>query len=416
MIDRICIVGGSSVYLPEFLMSVISRSVKVREVVLYGRPGKKLDLVSGFCRRLMRRSGYPTEVHPSTDLEEAARGAKYVLNNVRVGGMQARVRDEKLPPKYGMLGHEALGAGGFANAMRTLPVVLEQARTIEAVNPHALMINLTNPMGLVVEALTHHTNLQTIGVTDLPGIYLHKMAGVLSEDAANLTLDYIGLNHLGWIQDLQSGGRSRMAQLLELLEKRPLDNLDYDIIELFRMVPTRQRATYFRQAEILKQQRASARFRAEILHEAERQILRLYEDEHLHDIPELTRERNAQWYDQSVVPLILALESAQPQRLILCVKNKGSLLRDLPERCGVEVPVEVSASGLKAERVGSCPRFLRGLYQGVKESERLTIEAVRHRSRDMALQALLVNPFVPSYTSAREYLERVIKEESLELH
>lgn len=415
MIDRIAVLGGSSVYTPEFVMSVISHNVKVREIVLMGRGQRKLDLVSRFCQRLVDRSGYPARVVATEDIREAVTGAKYVLNHIRVGGMQARMRDERLPPKYGMIGHETLGAGGFANAMRTLRVVLDYARHIEEVNPDCMFINLTNPMGIVVEGLVKYSKLNVIGVTDLPNTYIRKIASVLQVEPGAIQCDYLGLNHLGWIQDVKSGGRSKMSFLLEVLEQRTEEGFDYDLIELFRMIPTRNTATYFNRNDILKSQKASARFRSEILHEAERQILKLYEDESLNEIPDLTRERNAIWYDQAIVPLLQALESPKEKPLILCMSN-GQSIRDLPENSSVEIPALVSSKGIKPRKVGSCPRFLRGLFLAIKESDRLTVEAVRHNSREYALQALVINPFVPSYTAAKAFLERVIKEERLELH
>jgi 6-phospho-beta-glucosidase len=206
-----------------------------------------------------------------------------------------------------------------------------------------------------------------------------------------------------------------MGQLLERLERQKSDGFEHDLIELFRMVPTRTAAIYFAREELLRVQQSCARFRAEVLHEAEKQILKLYRDVHLCDLPELTRERNAIWYEEIIVPLIEALESKDERDLILCVRN-GDSIRDLAEDASVEVPVKISRRGVKPRAVGDTPRFLRGFFASVKESDRLTIEAVRHKSSEFALQALAINPFVPSLSAARAFLDRVAKEESLELH
>jgi 6-phospho-beta-glucosidase len=415
MIDRITILGGSSVYIPEFIMSVVSRNLKVRQIALFGPAGDKLTVVADFCRRLLRKSGFPTEIIASSDLAEAVTGAKYILNHVRVGGMEARTRDERVPPKYGMIGHDTLGAGGFANAMRTVPVVLQHAAIIEAVNPDATFINLTNPMGIVVEALIKYSKLRVIGVTELPNSYILKVARLLGSNPDDLVVDYLGLNHLGWIQDIKVQGRSKMSQLLEILEPHQEDGFDYDLIDLFRMIPTRNTGTYFHQGEILKAQKTGSRFRAEILHEAEKRILKLYKDPSLTDIPELTRERNAVWYDQTIVPLINALENTKEHNIIVCMQN-GKCIRDLPEDSSVELPAVVSNKGVVPRKVGSTPRFLLGLYMAAKESDRLTVEAVRHHSFEYALQSLTINPFVPSYEAATAFLQRIIKDEQLELH
>lgn len=415
MIERIAILGGSSVYIPELILSIISHNLNVKEVVLVGREGPKLKLVARFCQRLLNKSGFPATIVETTDAAEGVAGAKYVLNHIRVGGMSARVRDEKLPPKQGMIGDESLGAGGFANAMRTLPVVMALARQIEEVNPETTFINLTNPMGICVEALIKYSKLNVIGVCDLPGGYIKKMAEILRQDVSELTIDYIGLNHMGWIQDIKVDGRSTMGRVLERLENEKDDGFDNALIELFRMIPTRTTSLYFHQDEILKRQQACARFRAEVLHEAEQQILKLYHDESLCEVPELTRARNAVWYEETIIPLIVAMEGKKEKDTILCVRNDGAI-RDLPDDCSVEIPVQVSKKGIKPRKVGNCPRFLRGLFQSIKESDRLTVEAVRHKSYECALQALTINPLVPSLDAAKKFLDRIVREEHLELH
>jgi len=415
MVERITVLGGSSVYIPELILSIIARNLNIKEIVLFGQPGRKLELVSAFCQRLIDKSGFPALVIPSVDVREAVKGAKYVLNHVRVGGMSARMRDEMLPPRMDMIGDETLGAGGFANAMRTLPAVFDLAQHIEEVNPRAVFINLTNPMGIIVEGLLRYTTLNVVGVCDLPGMYVRKLANMLQQEPENLRVDYIGLNHLGWIQDMKVDNRSRMSQLLEMLEDHREDEFDYELIELFRMIPTRTTGMYFRRAEILKKQQACSRFRSEVLYEAERQILQLYEDEHLCEVPELTRQRNAVWYEEAILPVIEAFESENDRQLILCVRN-GGCIRDLPDGCSVEIPAAVSRRGVRPRKVGRLPRFLKGLFIAAKESDRLTIEAVQHKSYECALQALAINPFVPSLDIAKRFLDRIIKDENLELH
>lgn len=415
MIERITILGGSSVYTPELVLSIISKNLNVKEIVLLGQEGRKLQLVAGFCQRLINKSGFPARIIASTDVKQAVTGAKYIINHIRVGGMQARMRDEMLPPKFEMMGDENLGAGGFSNAMRTLPVILNIARQIEEVNPGAIFINLTNPMSAVVEALSKYSNLKVLGACDLPGVYMRKVAQVLQESVSSLKFDYVGINHLGWIQDIKLDKRSCMSRLLEILESQEEEGFDYELIELFRMIPTRDTGTYFHRAEILKKQKACSRFRAEVLHEAEQRILKLYEDEHLYEIPDLTRQRNAVWYEETILPLIEALEDNAEHNIILCVRN-GGCIRDLPEDSSVEIPTLVSKKGVEPQMVGSLPRFLRGIYIASKESDRLTVEAVRHKSKEYALQALAINPFVPSLETAKKYLERIVKDERIELH
>lgn len=415
VIERIAILGGSSVYIPEFIFSLISHNINVREIVLFGREGEKLPIVADFCRRVIKKSGFPIDVHHTTDLEEGVAGATYVLNHIRVGGMKARLRDEKLPPQHGMVGDESVGPGGLANALRTLPTVFEHAERIEAVNPDCMVINLTNPMGVVVQGYIAHTRLNVVGVCDMPGTYVRKAAGLLRRNPHDLYVDYIGLNHMGWIQDVRVNNQSCMSMLLERVDACEDEDFDRDSVRLFRMVPTRPQSLYFHRDRVVAEQKRRGKYRAEILHEAEQQILELYRDEHLCEIPPLTRARNTPWYEETMIPLIASLQEDKERCLILCLRNDGAI-RDLPADCSVEVPVHVSKAGLKPKKVGDCPHFLKGLYVAAKESERLIVEAAYHKSYDTALQAFAVNPFVPSLDTAKRYLDKVVKTEKLELH
>lgn len=407
--------GGSSVYIPEFIVSLMSHNVHCGEIVLYGRSPDKIEIVAGFCQRLVDRSGFPTRIVASTDLNEAVQNATYVLNHIRVGGMEARVRDEKLPPEYGMVGDESLGAGGIANALRTLPVVLDLAKRVAEVNPGCRFINLTNPMGTVVEAMLKHTELDVVGVCDLPGEYIKKVGQTLGHGSNGYYYDFFGINHMGWIQDIRKGRKSVMADALDRIERHPEDGFDTDLIALYRMVPTSTVGLFFHTDKLLADQKRQSTFRGETLLNAEKRILKLYKDKKRAEIPPLTRKRNTPWYEETITPLILAMEGNSKQTMVLCVRNDG-VIRDLPDTCSVEVPVDVKAKTVSPHKVGSCPKFLKGILHGLKESDRCVIEAVRHRSYEYALQALVANPLVPSVDSARKFLDRTIKEESLELH
>lgn len=415
MIDRITVLGGSSVYIPEFIVSLLTHNILVKELVLMGRPGDKLQVVGNFCQRLIDKNGYDTKIILETDAAAAVSGAKYIINHVRVGGMKARIRDEKVPPQFDMVGGESLGPGAVINLLRTLPVVFEFADIIQEVNPKAQIINMTNPAGAVVEALFRYTPLKVVGISDLPSIYIRKIAELLAREPDDLQVNYVGIYDLGWIQDVKVDGISRMNQLLGHIENSDDDDFDHELIRLFRMIPTRALGMYFHRYEMLKQQQKCARFRAETLYDAEKRLIKMYQKTSLNSVPDLARQRNARWYDYTLAPLLQQFESSESSTNILCVKNDGAIT-DLSEECCVEVPVTISPKGLKHRRIGMLPHFLKGVFCSLKESDRLAIEAVRHNSYDNALQALAVNPFVPSLKKAKNYLDRAIRQEKFVLH
>jgi len=415
VIDRITILGGSSVYIPEFLSTVLAHNIVVDELVLLGKPGRKLDAVSAFCQRLVDKNGHATRIIPETNVQSAVSDASYIINHVRIGGMKARIRDEMTPPQLDMIGSDCIGAGAVINALRTLPVIMEFARIIESVNPKAMFINLTNPVGIIVEALNRQTSLNVMGVNDLPSLYTRKIAALLGRSAEEIQVNYLGLHDLGWIQDVKVNGSSRMRKVLDLIAESEDKDFDQSLINLFHLIPTRHAGLYFHRSEALKYQQSCARFRSQLLHDAEKRILRLYSNPALNSVPDLTHQRNPQWYEYTVIPLLTALENSRPSPLVLCVQNQGAI-SDLPEKSSVEIPVAVNCKGYKTGKIGMLPRFLKGFFCAVKESDRLVIEAVRHRSYEHALQALAVNPFVPSVDKAREFLDRAVCQDNLELH
>jgi len=415
VIKKIAVLGGSSVYTPEFISSVIAHNLGIKEIFLMGRTERKLKLVAGFCQRLFEKNGFPTKVVATTDVKEAVKGAKYIVNQIRVGGMMARARDEGIPPHFGMIGNESLGAGGFANAARTLPVVFKHVRKIEKFAKDATFIDLTNPISMIVEALVKHSSLSVVGICDTPMIYAQRISKALNTNVQNVWIDYFGLNHLGWIQDVKVNGRSCMERLLDRLGHKQPEGFDVELARLFRVIPTKSVSAYFRRDEILKKQKEMVKFRGEELYETEQQILSLYEDPNLCEVPELTKHRNALWYELSIVPLIGAMESAEPHDFVLCVKNNGAL-RGMPDDTAVEVPATVSRRGIEVKHVGESPWFLRGLLYAVKASERLAVEAIMQNSYDAALRALVINPLVPSMDAARQFLDKIIEEERLSLH
>jgi 6-phospho-beta-glucosidase len=227
-------------------------------------------------------------------------------------------------------------------------------------------------------------------------------------------VDYFGLNHIGWIQDVKINGRSQMERLLDRVTRKKPDGFDVELVELFRMIPTRFVSFFFKRDDVLKKQKEMVKYRGEELYEAEQLILAQYEDEDLCEVPELTKDRNAVWYEQSIIPLVEGLESDEERELVLCVKNNGAL-KGLPDEAAVEVPGSVSKKGIHVRKVGESPCFLKGLFYSVKASERLTVEAVTQNSYDLALQALVVHPLVPSLSAARGFLDKMVEDENLTL-
>lgn len=414
VVSRLSVLGGSSVYIPVFLSALMHRNVKVREVVLIGRNEEKLEIVSRFCRKLVESVGYPLKVSSTISIEEGVSNASIILNHIRVGGLLTRISHEYLPLKHNMIGDESFGAGSFSNACCTLPVIMEIGSRIKNINPNAYIINMTNPMGLVVEALTRYVGLEkVIGICENIPSYKHAIAELLGVDERNISLQYIGLYHIGFICDVLVKGKSRILEIVEKVSEINIEGVDKEFVRYFNIIPSRALSIYFNRDSYLSSQKKASRLRSEILYERESKILELYKQSATENIPSIVYERNPFWYDEIIVPLIQLLCSYTSGESVVCVPNKG-FISDFPTGTSVEVPCKISKNGYLSVFKHRIPDFIRGLLITAKESDRLMIESIINSSYKTALKALAINPFVNSFSNAKAFLDECLAERNLD--
>lgn len=412
-IERISVIGGSSVYIPVFLSAIMQRNVRVKEIVLIGRNEEKLKIVSSFCERLIENVGYPLKIIPTTSLEEGIQNANVIVNHIRVGGLLSRINIEKKPLKFGLIGDESFGAGSFANALKTLPVIMEIGRKVKTINPEAVFINLTNPMGLVVETLTRYTGLrQVIGICEIGNKY-RKIASVAFNVPENtVSLQYVGLYHLGLICDVTINDKSVMSEFIEKIESEYIEDFDKRLTDIFKIIPSRALCIYLNKDEYLKKQLKTGRLRSEILFENEAKILNYYRNTDNNEIPDMVYYRNPTWYDEIIVPLIISLNAKTGGEHIICISNK-EYLHEFPHDTAVEIPCEVSIKGIKCRFNSRLPELFRGIMITAKESDRLMIDAILNKSYELSLKALTINPFIESFSKAKDFLDHITEEECI---
>ena len=158
---KIAVIGGGSTYTPELVNGFLDRVGKlpVTELWLMDIDPQRLEIVGGFAQRMVAAKGSPFQVVLTTDQRAAVKGASYVTTQMRVGQMKARVADEYLGRRHNLIGQETTGVGGMAKAMRTIPVLLRLAADMHELAPGAVLVNFTNPSGLVTEALARRRAL-----------------------------------------------------------------------------------------------------------------------------------------------------------------------------------------------------------------------------------------------------------------
>src|SRR4051794_31294444 len=262
---NVVVIGGGGDRTPLLIYGVAQSqsALGVDKITLFDIDRERLNVIAGLCREVSRQFPGAPAIEVETNLEKALEGADFVLNSIRVGGIAARARDERIAIEHGLAGQETTGPGGAAMALRTLPAILGQARLVEAVAPNAWFINFTNPAGLITQALSHHTKLKVIGICDTPAELFHQIASALAERLEEMRFDYAGLNHLGWVSRIYLRGEDitpRVLDDLELLRRiYSADLFDPGLIHTLRLIPTEYLFFYYSQRRAFKnQQRAGA--------------------------------------------------------------------------------------------------------------------------------------------------------------
>ena len=415
---KIVVVGAGSSYTPELFASLTSgvASLPVDEVALVDPNAERLAFIADVARRIIELAGSPIRVTTATDLDRAADGAAFVIPQIRVGGLAARKRDETLPMEFGLIGNETTGAGGFVCALRTVPAVLDIARTVERRAPEAWLLNLSNPAGIVTQALLQSTALRTIGFCNIPTNTARDLARLVGVDHAAIRLDSFGLNHLSWLRSAYIDRKDVLQPMFDALRDRddPLFSMvdplmDVDDLRTLRLIPSWYVRFFYFADQILDEDRVAGTTKADRDVAAEERLSVIYRtvgyDDEARRI--LAGKGGANYYE-NVLAAMDAVVNDTGAVIVADVRNEGAI-PDLPHDACVEVPARIDQRTVRAFPVGDLPVSVRGLIQAVKAYEELTIEAAITGEVTRAVQALVANPLVRSYSTARAYFERVLE-------
>jgi 6-phospho-beta-glucosidase len=399
---RITVVGGGSTYTPELVEGLISRQdrVPVDELVLLDTDVERLEVVGGLARRMLERSGWDARLTLTGDRDAALDGADFVLIQLRVGGQLARLGDETLPLRFGTIGQETTGAGGFAKALRTVPVVLELAElTARRAAAGAWIVDFTNPVGIVTQALLDRGH-RAIGLCNAAINLQQRFARWFDVDPSLVELEHVGLNHLTWLRAVRVEGVDRLPELLaEHIDRlAEVARLPADLIRTLGAIPSSYLRYYYLHDTVLAEQ-LGGHSRAREVMEIERQLLELYRDPHLEAKPALLAKRGGAFYSEAAVQLIASLHDGAGDVQVVDTLNHGAL-PDLPDDAVVEVPARIEGDGAHPLPLAPLAPELRGLVQSAKVYERLAVEAAMAGDRAVALRALLAHPLIGQWDLA----------------
>jgi 6-phospho-beta-glucosidase len=412
---KVAVVGAGSTYTPELVEGFVTRTdrLPVDELALLDIDPERLEIVGALAERMMRRAGWGGTLALTGDAREALEGADYVVVQLRVGGNKARYTDETIPLEFDVIGQETTGPGGFAKALRTVPIVLGLAElTAEIGAPNAWFVDFTNPTGLVTQALLdagHHA----LGLCNVAIGFQRSFAKYFDVTPDRVQLEHVGLNHLSWERKVLVDGVDRLPELLALspdAPNHPFDEIDWVPIEFVRdlgAIPSYYLHYYYRTSAVLAEQREGTT-RAEQVMEIEAGLLELYKDPSLDTKPALLEQRGGAYYSDAAAALIASLQAGAGDVQVVNVRNEGAIA-NLADDDVVEVACTVDRDGAHPLSVEPLPPEMHALVAHVKDYERLTIAAALSGSRGDALQALLANPLVPDLDTAQPLLDALLE-------
>jgi len=408
----VAVVGGGSTYTPELVDSLCAHQDRlvVDELVLLDPDLDRLEAVGGLAGRILRRHGWEGDLVTTDDRLHAIDGADFVIVQLRVGGQAARHTDETLPVGFGCLGQETTGPGGLAKALRTVPLVLDIAEdTAERGAPGAWVVDFTNPVGIVTQALADEGH-RAVGLCNVAIHVQRRLGHYLGVDPDTVEIEHVGLNHLTWVRSARVGGVDRLPELLHRFgpELELESGVPAGLLRLLGALPSYYLHYYYCLDQNLAEQSAPGwRSRAEVVAELEAELLAEYRDPQRVTKPDKLSHRGGAYYSEAAVRLVASLHAGTGDVQVVDVPNRGSI-PGLPDDAVVEVPCTVDHQGAHPLPQRQLPPDMAGLVAHGKAYERLAVEAALHGSRDTMIRALVANPLVGQYPLAEQLADTLL--------
>ena len=423
---KIVVIGGGSSYTPELIEGLLNRYHEMPVASLWLvdiEEGKeKVEIIAGLARRMIAKAGLTIEVVATLDRESALRDADFVCSQFRAGCLDARISDERISLKYGLIGQETNGLGGFANACRTIPIALEIAADMERLCPDAWLLNFTNPSGMVTEAILRHSRIKAVGLCNVPVIMQKGITTLLQcADEKEVVIQVAGLNHFIFVRQILHKGKEWLPEVIaeinagrDPLVPRNIPPFRWPshLLQGLGMIPCAYLRYYYMKDDLLRQELSEAGgegTRGEVVKQLEKILFDQYRDPHLAVKPKALEGRGGQYYSEAACELMNAIYN--DKRIIMHVntRNNGAI-NGLPDDCAVEVSSLITASGPLPLNVAPFPEDTLRLLQLMKSFERLTIEAALTGNRHTAWRALMLNPLIVSGEKLELALDEVIAE------
>ncbi|MCC0639602.1 MULTISPECIES: 6-phospho-beta-glucosidase [unclassified Clostridioides] len=422
---KIVTIGGGSSYTPELVEGFINRykELPVKELWLVDiEDGKeKLEIVGNLAKRMVKKAGIDMKINLTLDRREALKDADFVTTQLRVGLLDARIKDETIPLSHGVMGQETNGAGGLFKALRTIPVIFDIIKDVEELCPNAWMVNFTNPTGIITEAVFKYTNFKKyIGLCNVPIHLKNDVAKLFNVESDRISMDFAGLNHMVYGLNVALDGEDVTKEAIDKFVKADISmqnikaiDFNADFIKSLGAIPCPYHRYYYKTKEMLEDELIEfkeGKARGQVVKELEEQLFELYKDEKLDIKPPQLEKRGGAYYSDAACNLISSIYNDKKDIQVVNTLNNGAI-RDFKDEQAVEVSSVITKNGPRPLSIGYLPDSVHGLVSQIKSFEVLAAKAAVYGDYESALLALCINPLIPS-----DDLAKTILDEMLEAH
>ena len=419
---KIVTIGGGSSYTPELIEGFIKRhdELPVKELWLVDiEEGKeKLEIVSNLARRMVKKANVDIKIYSTLDRREALKGADFVTTQFRVGQLDARIKDEKIPLSHGLIGQETNGAGGLFKALRTIPVILDIIKDIKELCSDAWLINFTNPAGIVSEAVFRYTNFKRyVGLCNVPIGMKNNLAQLLDVDSSRLDMDFAGLNHMVYGLNVKLDGKDITSEaLVKYIEgnitMKNIKDIEFnkEFIKALGVIPCPYHRYYYKSADMLKSELEEFKegtIRGQVVKELEQELFELYKDENLDIKPPQLEKRGGAYYSDAACNLINSIYNNKKDIQVVNTLNNGAI-SDFKDDEVVEVSCVITKDGPRPISMGYLPTAISGLVRQIKSFELLAAKAAVTGDYDIAYLALCINPLTTSDDVAKVVFDELV--------
>ena len=423
---KVVSIGGGSSYTPELVEGFINRYDQFPLSELWfvdieeGR--EKMEIVGNLAKRMVAKAKLPIEIHLTLDRRAALKDADFINTQFRVGLLDARILDERIPLSHGVIGQETNGPGGLFKGLRTIPVILDIIKDAEELCPNAWIVNFTNPAGMVTEAVFRYTKWRKfVGLCNVPIGVESMVAKTLGTDLSHIRTDFAGLNHMVFGTKVYVDGIDRTQEAVKKLarpdEEHSMKNIAAlafvpEFIEAMGVVLCSYHRYYYKTDEMLADELkkfAEGGTRGEVVKKVEAELFEKYKDPNLNVKPEELSQRGGAHYSDAACNLICSIYNDRKDIQYVNTLNNGAI-PFLPSDVAVEVSSVITRNGPVPLAVGdSIPVAAQGLIYSLKSFERVAAEAAVTGDYATALLAMVINPLVPGDVIAKTILDEMLE-------